>query len=101
MREVGLKRSAAPVAETILGTGQAALEPFLADDVTGFLEFARMDAQIAVGGGKNLLELRKRETLIHGQRTDHAQTQTFVDDAVERPRRGSGRYCQRTPAFRS
>src|SRR5947208_3521413 len=99
VRQVSFKRRPAALAETVLGAGQAALEPFLAEDVAGFFELARVDAQIAVCSGQDLLEFGERETFIYRERADDAEPQTFMDDPVEGPGGGACGYDLRTVAL--
>jgi hypothetical protein len=55
--EIPLERVAAGRGEPELGLRQAPLEGLRAGDVAGILEFAGVDAEIAVGGLKKPLEI--------------------------------------------
>ena len=76
------------------GAGQPAFELFLAGDISGLFEFARVDAQIAVGRVQNLFQLAEGQGFVDGERAHNTQAQPFVDHAVERARAGSGDHIR-------
>src|SRR5262245_49103265 len=85
--EIAFERAAAGGAQAIVGAGRAAFERLLADDVAGLLELARVQAEIAVGGAQQILELAKRKRLVGGQGAHHAEPDALVDEAIELRRR--------------
>ena len=52
--------------EAIFGAGDAAFEIFQAGDVLGSLQLAGVDAEIAVGGFENALEVAEAEAGVGG-----------------------------------
>ena len=78
-------------AEAIHRFGQPAFKVLLAHDVFGFLELARVDAQVAVRGGEQFLQVVEAERLIRRQGADDSQAHALVNQAVEVRRAGRGR----------
>src|SRR6185503_6523934 len=66
-----------------LGAGRAAVKRLETRDVAGFLELARVHAQVAVGGLQQLLQVGEAEDRRRGQRADDAEPETLVDQAIE------------------
>src|SRR5258706_14246990 len=71
--EVLLERAAAGGRQGVLGLRDAALERLLRGDVTGLLELAGVDADVAVRGLEDGLHLVERNGGRHGQGADDGQ----------------------------
>src|SRR6266550_1869523 len=82
--KVALEGTAAASRQSILRLGHPAREGFRARDVFGFLELARVDAEIAVGRLHQLLEITEAERIVDGQRADDAEAEAFVNEPVQR-----------------
>src|SRR2546422_3072239 len=85
--QIALQRAAAGVGQAVLGARHAPVERLEALDVVSVLEPARVDAQVAVGGLHQTLELIEAEPVIDRQRADDAEAHALVDHAVEQHRR--------------
>src|SRR6185437_7261184 len=75
--EVAFERVAAAGGEPVFGAGHAAFEFFLDGDVAGVFQLAGVDAEIAVGGFEQLLELGESQHVVHGERAHDGETQTL------------------------
>jgi hypothetical protein len=64
--EIVSQGAAAGGGHAVLGAGDAAFEIFQAGDVFGFLEFAGVDAEVAVGGFENAFEVVEAEAGVGG-----------------------------------
>src|SRR5436309_13517115 len=102
--EVALERPPAEGGESVFRLGDSGLERFVARDVAGVLELARVDAEIAVARLEQGLELVEGETLAHRERADDREPHAFVNQPVELRRRrlrlgleGSFRVCAGEP----
>src|ERR1035441_3343742 len=81
--QVALQRLPPGRGEAIFGSGHPALEGFGAGYVGGFLQLARVHAEVAVGGIEQFLELVKGERLVDGERAEDPQAQPLVNQPVE------------------
>src|SRR5688500_2403581 len=81
--EIPLERTAPAGGETILCLGHTPLERLGARDIIGFLELARVDAQVAVRRLHQLFQVAEAEGIIHGERADDSKPQTLVNETVE------------------
>src|SRR5688572_12733245 len=81
--EIPLERAAPAGGETILCLGHPPLERLGARDIVGFLELARVDAQVAVRRLHQLFQVAEAEGIIHGERADNSEPQTLVNEPVE------------------
>src|SRR4029079_19434952 len=72
--------------DRVLRLRHASLEGLRARDVLRLLQLARMDAEIAVRGVEQLLEIVEAERVGRGQRAENAESHAFVNQAVERER---------------
>ncbi len=75
--------AAAGGGQAVLGTGNTGLEIFQAGNVFGFLEFAGVDAEVAVGGFEDAFEIVEAEAGVGGQSAYDSQADAFVNQAVE------------------
>jgi len=75
--------AAAGGGEAVLGAGDAGFEKFVAGDVFGFFEFAGVDAEVAVGGFEDALEVVEAERIVGGEGADDAEADALVDEAIE------------------
>jgi len=89
--EVFGESAAAGGGEAIFGAGDAAFEKLYAGNVLGFLELAGVDAEIAVGGLQDTLEIVEAEGVVGGEGADDAETDALVNQAIEFGEFGSGR----------
>ncbi len=79
-----LGQGAAPgESKAVFGARDAAFEKLDARNVLRFLEFAGVNAEIAVSGLKNALEIVEGERLVGGESADDAEANAFVNQAVE------------------
>jgi hypothetical protein len=69
--------------EAVFGAGDAAFEKLYAGNVLGFFEFAGVDAEVAVGGFEDALEVVEAEGIVGGEGADDAEADALVDQAVE------------------
>src|ERR1700694_173210 len=81
--EIALERPPAEGGEAVFRLGDAPGERLGAGDVFRVLEFARMDAQVAIRGLEQPLELVERETLAHRQGAHDGEPDALVDQPVE------------------
>src|SRR5207249_955242 len=81
-----LERAAARRGQAEFGAGDASFERLVAGDVLRLFELAGVDAQVAVGGLKEPLEVVEREPLVHRKRADDAQPKTLVNQPIQRER---------------
>src|SRR5512143_2570896 len=81
--EIALERAPARLGEAVLGARHAPGEGFLARDVAGVLQLARVHAQVAVRGLHEPLELDEAELVGDRERAHDAETDALVDEAVE------------------
>jgi hypothetical protein len=75
--------AAAGGGEAVLSAGDAAFEKLYARDVLGFLELAGVDAEVAVGGFEDTLEVVEAEGIVGGKGADDAEADTLVNEAIE------------------
>src|SRR5580704_15461038 len=95
--EIALERFSTGGSESILGAGHPPLERFGAGNVRGLFQLAGVDAEVAVGGIEQFLQLIESERLVDGKRAQNAQTKPFVDESVEL---GRGEGCRNTDGRR-
>jgi len=69
--------------EAVFGAGDAGFEIFQAGNVIGFFELAGVDAEIAVGGLEDALEVLEAEAGVGGEGADDSETNALVNEAVE------------------
>ena len=69
--------------QAVFGARHAAFEKFYAGNVLRFLEFAGVNAEIAVGSFEDALEIVEGERLVGGKSAHDAQANAFVNQAVE------------------
>src|SRR5215218_7936891 len=81
--EIPLERATAGGGELVLRSGDATLERLGAGDVLRVLELARVDAQVAVGGVHQSLEIVEGERLVDGERAHDPESHALVDQTVE------------------
>src|SRR6266850_6456215 len=79
MIEIALQCLAACGHQAVLRLRQAPVKGFGANNVIGFFQLARMNAQVAVGCLQQRFELVKCERAIDGQRADNSQADALVD----------------------
>src|SRR5262249_41160486 len=77
--------------QAVFGPRHAAVERLVAGDVLRVLELARVDAQVAVGGLQQPLQVVEREPLVGRERADDPEPEPFVDDAIEVERAAAAR----------
>ena len=85
--DVFLERAPSGGGEPVFGARHAAVERLVARDVLCVLELSGVDAQVAVGGLQQPLEIVERQPVVGGQRADNAETEPLVNDAIERDSR--------------
>jgi hypothetical protein len=73
MIQVSLKGAPAAAGQTVLSLRRAAFERFGTTNVTGILQLACMDAEIAVGCLYQMLKFIKSQRFIRRQGTDNPQ----------------------------
>src|SRR5688572_6771221 len=83
MVQVTLERATSGGGQPILRLRHSPLERLCARDVFGFLELARVDAEIAVGSLHQLLEVAEAERVVHRQRADDAEPEALMNEPVE------------------
>ena len=81
--EVFGEGAAAGGGEAVLGAGDAAFKKFHAGNVLRFFELAGVDAEVAVGGLEDALEVVEAEGVVGGEGADDAEANAFVDQAIE------------------
>jgi hypothetical protein len=81
--QIALQRTPSGRRQPVFRFGQAPVEGLGAHDVVGFFEFARMNAQVAVGSLQHSLQLVKRKRPINRQCADDAQPHPLVNQTVE------------------
>src|SRR5258708_1695001 len=81
--EIPLERTAPVRGDGVLRLRHPSLERLLAQDVLSFLQLARMDAEIAVGGSQQRLEVAEAHSLVHGERAQDAEAHPLVNEPVE------------------
>src|SRR5689334_13332564 len=74
--EITFERAPAGGAQAIVGARRASVEGLPAHDVAGFLELAGVQAEVAIGGAQEVLELAERKRFVGGQSTHHAEPDT-------------------------
>src|SRR6267378_522486 len=88
MIEIALKCLAARGHQAVLRLRQAPVKGLGANDVIGFFQLARMNAQIAVGCFQQRFEFIKCERAIDRQRADNSQPDALVDEPIQVGRHG-------------
>jgi hypothetical protein len=83
MIKVAFEGAPAGRSQPVIGLWEATFEVFVASNVTGFLELARMNAQVAVSSAQKPLEIIKTERLIHSQSADDSKPHALVNQAVQ------------------
>src|SRR6185503_3641404 len=81
--EVPLQRLPSRRAQPVFGPRQPPLEGLGASDIPGLFQLSRVNAEVAVGGIQQPLELVERERLVHGQGTHDGKPHPLVDEPVE------------------
>ena len=92
MRQVVFKRGAALLSEAIFTSGEPAFELLFAGDIARIFELARVDAEIAVCGTEDLLQILEGEALVYREGADDAKAKALMNDPVQRARTSPGRY---------
>src|SRR5688572_8729656 len=82
MFEMARKDALAFRGQAELGFWNAGIKAFLARDIAGILQLARMDAQVAVRRLQELFELRERHAWRDAERAHDPETHALVDEAV-------------------
>src|SRR5687767_11293012 len=90
MVEISLERPAPRCREPILRLRHPSLERFRARDVLGFLQLARVDAQVSVGRVHQLLQVAEAQRVVDRKSADDAEPEALVYETIElvRPFRG-------------
>ena len=83
MAEVTLQSSTTRGSQFVFGFWQPAFEIFRTRDISGFFEFARVDAEIAVGCIQQALKITEAQSFIRGERADDAEAQALVDQTIQ------------------
>src|SRR5579863_6752651 len=83
MVEVAVKCGASGGGETVDGLGAATVEGLQAADVLGFLELARVGAQVAVADIEQGLELAEGKLVAYRERAHDPEPHPLVDEPVE------------------
>src|SRR5579871_2470100 len=91
--QIFFERTAADVGDTVFGLRQAALKGFVAGDIAGLFELARMDTKIPIGGFEQLLELVERQCLVGCQSAHDAEPHALVNQAIELGQRSFARQA--------
>src|SRR5450759_4058656 len=81
--QVALQGTPAGCRQPVIGARHAAGEALGAVHVAGFLQLARMDTEVTVGSIQQFLEFAEGQRRVHGEPAENAQTESFVDQAVE------------------
>lgn len=81
--------AAASRCKPVFGARHSSFEEFYARNVFRFFKFARVHAQVTVGGLKDALEIVKCERLVCGERADDAQADALVNQTIEFRQLGS------------
>ena len=87
VRQIFVERAAAGGGEPVFGPRHAIFEGLVAGDVGRFFQLAGVDAQVAVRGLQQTLQLVERQAIVHGERADDAEPEPLVNQPVERERR--------------
>ena len=90
MLQVALERATAGRAQAVLGSRHPAFEHLAAGDVTRLLQLPGVDAEVAVSGVEQSLELVEAQRLVHRQRAHDREPHALVDEAIQLERRGRG-----------
>lgn len=83
MIEIAFEGAASRRGETKFGFGQTAIERFVAFEIASFFELARVDAQVAVCCVQKSFKFIESERIIYGKRTNDAEANAFVNQAIE------------------
>src|SRR5579859_5068848 len=83
MLQVSQQRFAADLSDAVTGFGTARFKGLRAGDVTGFLELARMGAQVAIADIEQRLQFVEGEFVVRRQSAHDAEADALVDQAVE------------------
>src|SRR5215467_3470 len=83
--------AAAGGGEAVFGARDASFEKFYAGNVLGLFELAGVDAQVAVGGFQDTLEVVEAQGFVGGESADDAEADALVDEAIEFGEFGSDR----------
>ena len=90
--------AAAGGGQAVFGARDAPLKKLDAGDVLRFLEFAGVNAEIAVGGFEDALEVVEAERIVGREGADDAEANALVNQAVEfREFRSAGRLANLLP----
>src|SRR5262249_41580897 len=84
MVEVALEGSASDRGDRVFGLRDASLERLRAADVAGFLELARVHAQVAVRRLHEFFQIVERQGLVHRQRAQNAEAEALVNQPIQR-----------------
>ena len=82
--------AAAGGGEAVFGARDAGFEKFYAGNVVGLFELAGVDAEVAVGGLEDALEVFEAEAFVGGEGADDPEANAFVDQAIELRKLESG-----------
>jgi hypothetical protein len=81
--QITLQGSTTGRRESKLGVWESAGKSLCATDVSGFLELAGVDAQVAVGRFDELLQFIEAQDVVDRQGADDPQSEPLMDNAVE------------------
>src|ERR1700689_4645624 len=95
MVQVLFQRPAPRRGQTVFRLGRAPGNSLRAADGSGVLELARVNAEVAIGHAKELLELVEGQRRVHGQRADDCEPRALVNQAVKARRLGRSRTRSR------
>src|SRR5262245_32571922 len=81
--EIAFQSATAERRQRVTGLRNTTFETLVAGDVVRLLELPRMDAEVAVRGFHEALEIIEAQRIVHGERADDAKAQTLVNQAIE------------------
>src|SRR5580704_6368666 len=81
--QIGFQGFPARGGEAVFGAGDAAVEKLAAAEIAGGLQLLSVHAEVAVGGFEHAFEIVETQRVIDGERTDDAEAQTLVNQAIE------------------
>src|SRR5436190_1753942 len=84
--QITLERATPGGSQGVARPGYPPLEAFVARDVVRFLELARVDAEVAIRGLHQPLEVVEAQRVVHGERAHDAEAQPLVNQPVEAER---------------
>ena len=83
MIQITFERAFAGGGQTVIGARHTPIEALGDADVAGFLEFAGVDAQIAIGAVEQFLQFVESEGIVDGKGTQQSQAQPLVNQLIE------------------